>query len=345
MFEIYILQIVDKNIYKKIGDNMFIQGKKKKFIITIDTEGDDLWTYKCTRNGLKEIYTTNASNLERFQLLCEKYNFVPTYLVNYEMAKSDVFQKFAKGAIGANCAEIGMHMHAWNNPPIEHLPFNPRGDLPYLGEYTKKLQWEKLRYLKYTLEDTFQVPITSFRNGRWYLDEFTIKCLHKLKFIADCTVTPGISWESHIGNHLFGTNYSRDKFKGCYQLSNKNIHRSGKTGIYEVPPTILSKIYFNSLPFKLEKAWLRPNGNNLLDMLWIVDKINHSTRIDYIEFMIHSSELSPIVNPTFKSPKSIEHLYKDLDILFEAISKNYVGIGLSNYAKEKCVQIKNNSSK
>lgn len=33
---------------------------KKKFIITIDTEGDDLWTNKITRNGLKEITTENA---------------------------------------------------------------------------------------------------------------------------------------------------------------------------------------------------------------------------------------------------------------------------------------------
>ena len=48
---------------------------KKKFIITIDTEGDDLWTNKIKRNGLKEITTENAKILERFQLLCEKIRF------------------------------------------------------------------------------------------------------------------------------------------------------------------------------------------------------------------------------------------------------------------------------
>ena len=64
---------------------------KKKFIVTIDTEGDDLWTTKITRNGLKEITTENAKNLERFQNLCEKYGFVPVYLTNYEMALAQPF--------------------------------------------------------------------------------------------------------------------------------------------------------------------------------------------------------------------------------------------------------------
>lgn len=312
------------------------QEKKKRFIITIDTEGDDLWTYKCTRNGLKEICTTNAANLERFQRLCESYCFIPTYLVNYEMSQSRAFQELAGKAVKVCQAEIGMHMHAWNSPPIEHLPFNPRGDHPYLGEYTEKLQWEKMKYLKNTLEDTFQTPVTSFRNGRWYLDEFTIKCLHKLKFIADCTVTPGISWSGQIGNHLYGTDYSKDKFRGCYQMSGKNIHRSGKSGIYEVPPTILPRIYVSPASgFEVRKEWLRPNGGNLRQMLWIVDKVSRSPRIDYLEFMIHSSELSPKVNPTFKSVESIERLYEDLEILFEEISKKYTGIGMSEYVKAK----------
>ncbi|MCX4350750.1 MAG: hypothetical protein OSJ60_03845 [Lachnospiraceae bacterium] len=309
----------------------------KKFIITIDTEGDDLWTKKITRQGLKEITTANAENLERFQLLCEKYKFIPTYLVNYEMSQSEAFQQLGKSASMSNKAEIGMHMHAWNSPPIEHLPYNPKGTHTYIGEYSKKLQWEKMKYLTHTLEDVFQVPITSFRSGRWYLDEFTLKCLHRLQFIADCTVTPGVSWGGHIGNHLYGTDYSKDRFRGCYQISGRNIHKTGRSGIYEVPPTILPRLHISlsSAELEIRREWLRPNGDNLKQMLWIVNKISHNPRIDYIEFMIHSSELSPKVNPTFKSEKSIELLYKDLEVLFEEISKKYTGIGLSGYVKSK----------
>lgn len=313
--------------------------KKKYFIITIDTEGDDLWTYKCTRYGLKEITVTNAAGLERFQLLCEKYRFIPTWLVNYEMSQAEAFQELGKNAVLQKKAEIGMHIHAWNNPPIEHLPFNPKGNHPYLGEYPRKLQWEKMRYLKEMLENTFQCPITSFRGGRWYLDEFVLKCLRKLNFLADCSVTPGISWGENIGNHMYGTNYSEDRFKGIYQLSGKNIHKSGKSGIYEVPPTILTKTQI--LPFQIEikREWLRPNGQNLKEMLWIADKISKDKNIDYLEFMIHSSELYPGTNPTFRTKKSIEMLYKDMDILFQEIGKNFEGIGLSKYVEMKRLKI------
>jgi hypothetical protein len=62
------------------------------FIVTIDTEGDDIW------NGPREITTCNARYLPRFQELCERFGLKPTYLVNYEMAVSPAFVEFAPAA-------------------------------------------------------------------------------------------------------------------------------------------------------------------------------------------------------------------------------------------------------
>jgi len=308
--------------------------RKRYFIITVDTEGDDLWTYKCTRYGLKDITVANAEGLERFQMLCEEYGFIPTWLVNYEMSQAEIFRSLARTALAKKRAEIGMHMHAWNSPPILHLPYNPKGDHPYIGEYSKKLQWEKMKYLTRTLEDTFQCSITAFRSGRWYLDEFVLKCLIKLGFTADCSVTPGISWSGSIGNHMYGTDYSKDRYRGAYQLHKKDIHRSGRSGIYEVPPTILRKVqYAPPIGIKISKEWLRPNGSNLSEMLWITEEISKNRKMDYLEFMIHSSELYPGGSPTFKTEKSIEKLYEDMEILFKKIYQKYSGVGLSDYVQ------------
>ena len=63
------------------------------FIITIDTEGDDLWTRS---RGSREITTRNAAYLPRFQSLCERFRFKPVYLANYEMVMCDVFVEFAR---------------------------------------------------------------------------------------------------------------------------------------------------------------------------------------------------------------------------------------------------------
>lgn len=308
---------------------------KKKFIITIDTEGDDLWKNKITSHGIKPITTENGKNLERFQILCEKYGFVPTYLTNYEMTQSKEFVDMARWALKKKNSEIGMHMHAWNSPPLKPLPYHPKGTHTYLGEYDHKVQWEKMKYMTHLLEDTFQEPITSFRNGRWYFDGFTLKCLKKLNYIVDCTMTPGISWADQIGNRLYGTDYSQDKYIGDYMMANRTIHRAGISGIYEVPPTILPKYKWLGMKIVREYLWLRPNGNNLEQMIWIKNQVKKDKRLDYLEFMIHSSELTYGVNPTFKSKQSIERLYSDLQILFSEIAKDFEGTGITQFIRDK----------
>ena len=58
-----------------------------------------------------------------------------------------------------------------------------------------------------------------------------------------------------------------------------------------------------------------------------------SAENEYVEFMIHSSELMPGGNSTFRTNDSIEALYKDLEELFSYIKiMGYEGISLSSFA-------------
>ena len=65
----------------------------RSFLITIDTEGDDIWSRRSS------IETRNASFLPRFQSLCENYGLKPTYLVNFEMANDRGFVEFGRDLI------------------------------------------------------------------------------------------------------------------------------------------------------------------------------------------------------------------------------------------------------
>src|SRR5258706_9573199 len=75
------------------------------FVITIDTEGDDLWARP------REITTRNAQYLPRFQALCERFRFKPVYLTNYEMAMSDAFVEFARDVVARELDESVGHRH------------------------------------------------------------------------------------------------------------------------------------------------------------------------------------------------------------------------------------------
>lgn len=45
-----------------------------KLIITVDTEGDNLWKMKQCPTGIANITNRNGEYIERFQILCENIN-------------------------------------------------------------------------------------------------------------------------------------------------------------------------------------------------------------------------------------------------------------------------------
>ena len=305
------------------------------FVITIDTEGDYIWHTIHRSYGVRKITVENAKYIERFQALCQKYHFIPTYLLNYEMAFAEPFVSMAKEWAKSGECEIGMHLHAWNTPPLYELPYRRKSHNPYAGDYPSDVLFEKMRTMTEIIGSQFGVRPVSHRCGRWYLDENVIRFLSQLGYVADCSVTPGVTWKAHIGYKRYGSDYT--DFPRCVFYL-----KAGETKLLEVPPSIILKkpvsisqrLCNRFLPgFKKVPsiAWLRPNGGNLEDMLRIV--VQAEAEGSYLEFMIHSSELMPGGSPTFPNEVSIEKLYRDMEELFERISQTYRGIALRDFAK------------
>ena len=149
----------------------------KNFLISIDTEGDNLWKWHVG----KPITTENAKFLPRFQELCENYGFKPTYLTNYEMATDAFFANYFKNKSQKNLCEIGMHLHAWNSPPEFDLKI--RTDIipgaPFITEYPTEIINNKVSFLTNLLENTFETEILSHRSGRWATNSEYFKTLDK----------------------------------------------------------------------------------------------------------------------------------------------------------------------
>ncbi len=83
-----------------------------QFIITIDTEGDNQW------DAALPPGTENIKFVPRFQELCDRYRFPPTYLCTYEVVDSTAFDDVLLPLPAAGRAEIGAHLHPWTNPPF-----------------------------------------------------------------------------------------------------------------------------------------------------------------------------------------------------------------------------------
>lgn len=315
---------------------------KPYFLITIDTEGDDLWSRPRT------ITTRNAEYLPRFQALCEVYGLKPTYLTNYEMANSPCFQEFGRGILQKNTGEIGMHLHAWDSPPLKPLTADDHKHHPYLMEYARDLMREKIAVMTGLLEETFGAKMVSHRAGRWGMNETYAQLLVEHGYRIDCSVTPNLSWRQHAGAPTGngGADYSQFPDEP-YFVDLLDMGRPGDSPLLELPMTIFEKrvplIFFLNRVFKNTSVirerlnyyrptyfMFRPTGKNLNRLLNEVEAAV-ATKKHYIEFMLHSSEVMPGGSPNFPDEDSIEQLYHDLEILFRVAAEKCTGATLKEY--------------
>jgi hypothetical protein len=310
------------------------------FIITIDTEGDDLW------GRPREISTRNAEYLPRFQALCERFRFKPVYLTNYEMAMSDVFVEFARDVVARGAGEVGMHLHAWNSPPIIPLTSDDFHFQPYLIEYPDAVMNEKIKIVTRLLEDRFDQAIISHRAGRLGFDGRYAAMLLDEGYRVDSSVSPGLDWSGTPGdpNGKGGSDYTHFPHDP-YFLSPTDISVPTSTGLLEVPMTIRSSGLSRRAPWVYRIPLLRQTANRLVS-----PALNHlcpaesnlrgmlrATRTAraegaaHLDFTLHSSELMPGGSPTFRNASDIERLYEHLEIVFGELSTWCRGMTLKEF--------------
>ncbi len=313
------------------------------FLVTVDVEGDDLWSRP------PKITTRNAAYLPRFQALCEACGLKPTYLVAWEMANCPVFQEFARDMLRRGVGEVGMHLHAWNSPPIEPLTNDDFECQPYLIEYPDKQIREKVKVMTERLEDVFQVKPISHRAGRWGFDERYARILVEHGYAVDCSVTPHYSWQDCLGapGGPGGTDFTRFP-DSAYFVDLNDISRVGESTLLEIPLTVIKRKWppgidgmrrlVRNVPLG-ERAmrklfpilrWLYPDGRNGAALLSITRTAREDGH-DYVELATHSSELMPGGRAKSSTAKTVEHLYDDLEALFSAARADFEGMTLSEY--------------
>jgi len=311
------------------------------FLVTIDVEGDNLWSKP------RQIETRNAAFLARFQALCERYGLKPTYLTDYEMAMEPAYVAFGRDVLARRTAEIGMHLHAWNTPPLVPLTADDASSAPYLIEYPQTIQRQKIAFMTELLERTFATKMRSHRAGRWAFDSFYASVLNEQGYTADCSVTPHLKWTRHDGGAARISVDYRAFPAQPFWLNDRFSSVQGCSSLLEVPMTVV-----NPVPPALQALgvcesaekgfaqrlarrfwpiqWLRPKGGNLKSMCAILARARRENW-RYVEFMLHSSELMPGGSPGFPTPDSIAKLYDDLESLFDFAAQDFVGQTLDEF--------------
>ena len=83
-----------------------------------------------------------------------------------------------------------------------------------------------------------------------------------------------------------------------------------------------------------DNVWLRPASATADEMLHLCKCIDTDHNVDYLEFMVHSSELMPNGSPYFKDENDIEELYKTIETVFAYVRQlGYKGITMAEYCR------------
>ena len=329
-------------------NTIFIKKKRMKFILTIDTEGDNQWEH-----GI-DVSVKNLRYIPRFQDLCNKYKIKPTYLVTSEVCADGFAKDIFKDYIKSDTAEIGAHLHSWTTPPFVDQPglrYNDKNHA-FASEIPLTLLTEKLKTLTGQIETSFEIRPLSFRSGRYGFNEDVAKVLTNLSYLVDSSVTPYTSWTVHAGlpGGIGGPDFFQNRpLPYKYEFENGSL--------LEIPITILptrfplnfsdklAEYYFRNVNDSLflrvfrkflysqQPLWLRPHNwmnINLFEELFIeANKI----KLPFIVMMFHSSELMAGCSKYRSDEDAIDRLYDLLEQFFILLQKNNVeSVTLSNAA-------------
>jgi hypothetical protein len=324
-----------------------------KFILTIDTEGDNQWDHG------RELTVENIKFVPRFQKLCEKYLIKPTYLVTSEVCEDAFARKFFSDLVLRDKAEIGTHLHSWTTPPFlnrDGFRYNDPNHA-FATEVPEELLIDKVRNITNQIESAFGKRPLSYRSGRFGFDENLARILADNSYLIDSSVTPYCSWTENKGlsDGKGGPDFLESTpFPYRYNFENNSLleipvtilptsfpfNRYNKLAVSyfrNVDKSIMLKV-LRKLFYRNQPIWLRPNSwmnihlfNNLLDEAARI-------KLPYLVMMFHSSELMPGCSIYRPDEDSIERLYGLLELFFVSLrEKNVASITLIEAAKSSKV--------
>lgn len=319
------------------------------FIITIDTEADNQWARP------KTLTTENARFISRFQKLCERFDFPPTYLCTHEMVADPRFQDILGPFQEGGRAEIGAHLHPWSSPPFG--PEEPVGmdHHTFPHELSVSTFRQKMLHLTDAIASAFSRTPTSYRAGRYGFCESHVDVLLDLGYRVDCSVAPYMSFAGVAGKPGGPGGVDYRLFRPTpFVLPGRSGEPS--RALLEVPITIL----FSRAPVRshdwlqrwlvarprhpvtrvLRRAgywpeWFRPTETARGSQLIRIYQAAQREGLPCAEMMFHSSELMPGCSPSFPDKSSIERLYRVFEATFSYVAaQGGRGRTLSDFAAE-----------
>lgn len=318
-----------------------------KFIVTIDTEEDNWNRYHRTKNSAE-----NLNKIIPLQEIFERYSIRPTYLISYPVATDPGCIDILKPILDQGRCEIGTHCHPWNTPPFEE-DINDYNSM--LSNLPESLVLKKLQSLHEVISQKFSVVPTSFRAGRWGYSPAVARCLEKLNYKVDTSVSPFVDWRDYQGVDF--SNYPLS----AYRFDPNDIQNLDTAGaLIQVPATVgylqgdqykshsiarnirsglFKKMRVHSIASRLglfNKIWLSPEHSTTQEMIKI-SNVFIREGISHLNMTFHSTSLMQGLTPFNRNEAEEKLLFQRIEEILMYISEQKIqSLTLSEFASNHC---------
>ena len=171
----------------------FPDGFGTRFCVTVDTEETFDWDGPFSR---VEHHLGALPTLAEGQGYFARAGVVPTYFVDYPVARNFAAIDALGQAAADGAAEIGTHLHPWVTPPyVEDV--NRHNS--YVGNLPHETESAKLDSVTTAIERAFGRRPTSYRAGRYGIGPNTAAILHAAGYRIDSSVRPLFDYRNEGG--------------------------------------------------------------------------------------------------------------------------------------------------
>ncbi|MEM7223677.1 MAG: polysaccharide deacetylase family protein [Pseudomonadota bacterium] len=286
-------------------------------MIIVDTEEDFDWNKAFDRNSTS---VASLAAQHRAQEVFARHGVVPTYVVDYPVATSDLAGETLARFQREGVAEIGAHLHPWVNPPHEE-EVNVHNSYP--GNLPPALERAKLEILTEAITERFGNRPTVYKAGRYGAGPATGKLLEALGYQVDLSVVPFTSFAADGGPDFRGHGLQPYWFGAERNLleipfsCGYHGHLAG-AGPWLYPLVTKPPLLKMRLPGilarlgLLERIRLTPEGSNLDEHLRLTDwLVGQGCRVFSIAY--HSPSLAPGNTPYVKDETALGRFLDILD--------------------------------
>lgn len=191
-----------------------------KLAITIDVEEEGLFSGHYSRTPT----VANIQDLDRLAFIPLEFGFPLTLLVAHPVAADQAACAVIRRWQDKGWAEIGGHLHPWNTPPLEELPYPDPVPSDRIPEPLLRRKFEALLDI---LRTKLEVQPRCFRMGRFDIGAQVLKLLPEYGFIVDSSFAP-----------LRAVKNGPDHFLACRHPSWLPAETTGGRPLYEAPLTM-----------------------------------------------------------------------------------------------------------